>query len=291
MITSKKGQEMIKNISPIYDKSKIEKAIYEAIGLEFDNADYLVEEILKQMFPQTATWGLVFWEQRLNISINSNEEIEKRRQKVITKMQTKWPLTPERMVNILKNYTNAEIEVIEGVDDFTFEVSLKTRNKIGDPLNEIINKVKEVKPSHMSFVVAINYLTDMASSLILKKWESDVIPVCGTIDCSYNEYISTNGEKVSSNIYENILTAFSEGFAIASEETVILGSGKRINESIDLIINKFNSEEFIKAADDLFLNNCDGKLIKQNIVNEIDSLFSEELSKVSEDSYIGEVKE
>ena len=145
MITSKKGQEMIKNISPIYANSKIEQAIYEAIGLEFDNADYLAEEILKQIFPQTATWGLVFWENRLNISINSNEDIEKRRQKIITKMQTKWPLTPERMASILKNYTNAEVKIIEGIDDFTFQVLLKTYSGIGEVLKEIINKIKEIK--------------------------------------------------------------------------------------------------------------------------------------------------
>lgn len=290
MITSKKGQEMIKNISPIYANSKIEQAIYEAIGLEFDNADYLAEEILKQIFPQTATWGLVFWENRLNISINSNEDIEKRRQKIITKMQTKWPLTPERMASILKNYTNAEVKIIEGIDDFTFQVLLKTYSGIGEVLKEIINKIKEIKPSHMSFIISINYFTDILTKLIFKSWDSDVIPVCGTIDCSYNEYISTDGERVSSGVYGSILSAFSEIFGVASEETVILGSGKRISESIELVINEFNSEEFIKAADDLFLNNCDGKSISNKIIKEIENLFSEEITKASQENYVGEVK-
>lgn len=290
MITSKKGQEMIKNISPIYANSKVEQAIYEAIGLEFDNADYLVEEILKQMFPQTATWGLVFWENRLNISINSNEDIEKRRQKIITKMQTKWPLTPERMASILKNYTNAEVKIIEGIDDFTFQVLLKTYSGIGEVLKEIINKIKGIKPSHMSFIISINYFTDILTKLMFKSWDSDVIPVCGTIDCSYNEYISTAGERVSSGVYGGILSAFSEIFGVASEETVILGSGKRISESIELVINKFNSEEFIKAADDLFLNNCDGKSISNKIIKEIENLFSEEITKASQENYVGEVK-
>ena len=50
----------------------------------------LGDEILRQLHPQTADrWGLTIWEKRLKLVTNLNEDIEKRRRKVITNIQAK----------------------------------------------------------------------------------------------------------------------------------------------------------------------------------------------------------
>lgn len=150
MITSPKGKEMISYVSPIYQDSKIEQAIYEAIGSEWDNAEELVHEVLLQLHPQTATWGLVFWEQRLRLSTNLNEPLERRRRKVIAKRQSKHIINPERMAIILKNYTGADIEIIENIAPYTFEVKLTGREGFPKSLEDLYKEVKRIKPSHLS---------------------------------------------------------------------------------------------------------------------------------------------
>lgn len=149
MITSPKGKEMISYISPVYQNSKIEQAIYEAIGSEWDSADELSQEVLLQLHPQTATWGLVFWEQRLGLPTNINEDIERRR-KVIAKRQSKNIINPERMAIILKNYTGADIKVIENVAPCVFEVKLIGKEGFPKSLDDLYKEVKRIKPSHMS---------------------------------------------------------------------------------------------------------------------------------------------
>lgn len=150
MITTPKGKEMITFISPIYADSEIEQAIYQAIGTEWDNAEELSQEVLLQLFPQTATWGLIFWEQRLKLPTNTNEDIERRRRKVIAKLQSKHIVTPERMAMILKNYTGADIEIIENITPYTFEINLTGREGFPKSLEDLYKEVKRIKPSHLS---------------------------------------------------------------------------------------------------------------------------------------------
>ncbi|WP_142976010.1 YmfQ family protein [Clostridium botulinum] len=150
MITSPKGKEMIKQITPMYQDSKIEKAIYQAIGNEFDNAEYLINELLLQLFPQTATWGLVLWEQRVGLNTNLSETLEQRRRKVITKLQTRYPITPLAMANILKSYTGADINIVENVSPYTFKIKLTGKEGFPSSLNNLYKKGKKIKPSHLS---------------------------------------------------------------------------------------------------------------------------------------------
>lgn len=149
MIKSQKGREMIGYISPIYEQSKVMQAIFESIGSEFDGIYELSEDILKQIFPQTATWGLIYWEDAVNI-ISNNEDIERRRGKVIAKLQSRYTITPLKMAMILKNYTGADIEIVENVEPYTFKVKLTGREGFPKSLEDLYKEVKKIKPSHLS---------------------------------------------------------------------------------------------------------------------------------------------
>lgn len=150
MIASPKGKEMISHISSVYQNSKIEQAVYEAIGSEWDSAEGFLDEVLLQLFPQTATWGLVFWEQRVGMPTNVNETFEKRRRKIIAKMQTRYPINPKNMAMILKNYTGADILITENIAPYTFEVKLVGKEGFPKSLEDLYETVKRIKPSHLS---------------------------------------------------------------------------------------------------------------------------------------------
>ena len=150
MINSIKGQRLISYISPIYEQSRIMQAIFEAIGEEFNNSYEQLEDIKKQLFPQTATWGLVYWEQRLGLPTNYSESLNVRRGKVIAKLQTKYPMNPANMANIIKNYTGSEVLIVENVKPYTFEVIVDIDNiNNNNDMKKIVNKIK---PSHLAWL-------------------------------------------------------------------------------------------------------------------------------------------
>lgn len=150
MITSKKGREMLLTLSPIYEQSLIMNSIYEAIGSEFDNLELLNKEIELQLFPQTATWGLSFWENRVGLSTNIDEDIEDRRRKVIAKLQSKYIMTPKRMSMILQSYTGANIKINENISPYTFSVELTSTQGFPRDLEDLYKRVNVIKPSHLS---------------------------------------------------------------------------------------------------------------------------------------------
>ncbi|BAH06755.1 YmfQ family protein [Clostridium kluyveri] len=158
---SPRGQQMIKYISPDSQSSAIEQSIYEAIGSEFDNTDSIIDEILKQFFPQTATWGLTWWEKRLGLLTNLSEDIEKRRKKVIVKLQTRWPMTPLNMAKIISTYTNASVHITENVAPYTFQVDLLSSSGFPEDLVELYKTVKRIKPSHQSVKYKMTSVTNM----------------------------------------------------------------------------------------------------------------------------------
>lgn len=150
IMKSKKANEIFLTVSPIYEKSKIMKSIFEAIGNELDISNKYVEEIKNQLFPQTATWAISIWEQRLGLTTNKDESIEKRRGKVIAKIQSKYIITPERMAFIIKNYTGTDVLIVENVAPYTFKIVINI-DCLEDTL-ELKTIVKKIKPSHLSWI-------------------------------------------------------------------------------------------------------------------------------------------
>nr|DAK14565.1 MAG TPA: tail protein [Caudoviricetes sp.] len=151
MLHSETGKMLFEWITDIYDDCKIMIQIYEALGVQFDNVNYMFEDILKQMFPQTATWGIELWERRLNLPTNESESLESRRGKVIAKIQSKIIINPETMGVITKNFTGIDVKIIEWLKDWTFAVQTDAKNM--NKAFEIHKIIKRIKPSHLAFVL------------------------------------------------------------------------------------------------------------------------------------------
>ncbi|XJZ25941.1 putative phage tail protein [Bacillota bacterium Lsc_1132] len=67
MITeNERAQRMIGDSPEYYEFSKVFNALQEANAQELDLVDQNNEDIALQLRPTTATWGLKFWEERLD---------------------------------------------------------------------------------------------------------------------------------------------------------------------------------------------------------------------------------
>lgn len=153
MLNSYNGIKIFDSISPVYKNSIIMKSLFEAIGMEFDTLDDLIEEVKLQLFPQTATWGLKYWEERSGLPTNVDEPLQTRRNKVIAKLQSKHIMNPKRMAMVLQKYTGADIKVLENTAPYTFEIDLIGRTTFPKSLEQLYQTVRKIKPSHL----AVNY--------------------------------------------------------------------------------------------------------------------------------------
>lgn len=99
-----------------YDRSYVGKWLYQVMGAEYDTAREIMESLPAQMFPETATWGLMYHEMKWGLPIRDNLSYEERRRLIYQKRDYRSPITPYRMELYLRNATGFEVHIADASD-------------------------------------------------------------------------------------------------------------------------------------------------------------------------------
>lgn len=160
--TSESALRMLSYVTEnFYDNSYVGKWLYQIMGLEIDEVRKIIEELPYQMFPETATWGLMYHELKWQLPIRENLSNEERRQLIYQKRDFKAPMTPYRMESYLKNVTNFDIHVADCNDAGLFNYAPTHPNMfkvfvVGEgtlntkAVKEAINRIKQ---AHTLYVI------------------------------------------------------------------------------------------------------------------------------------------
>ncbi len=104
--TSSSALRMLDDVSTgFYENSYVGKWLYQVMGLEYDDAFILTQTLPEQFFPETATWGLRYHEEKWGLPIRESLEDEERRRLIYQKRDYRAPMTPHRMEYYLQNAT------------------------------------------------------------------------------------------------------------------------------------------------------------------------------------------
>lgn len=154
--TSPTAQRMISRISPIYDRSYVGKWIFQVMGLDMDEVRLRFGELQAQAFPETATWGLQYWEQRYGITGAEGKDIELRRQEILSHRGARAPLNPKKVEAILSALTGREVIVTEDVAPYTFAIDILDGDT-GFDYAAVVRRIKRLKPSHQAFTLQLAF--------------------------------------------------------------------------------------------------------------------------------------
>lgn len=102
---SEAGRRMLTYVTEHwYDNSYVGKWVYEVMGQQLDVAVDIVEDLANQLFVDTATWGMFYHEQKYGLPMQpANTDYEARRKLIREKRDTKAPMTPWRMEQVMKS--------------------------------------------------------------------------------------------------------------------------------------------------------------------------------------------
>ena len=244
MMTSPRAKQMFETVSPIYYQSKLMQAIFQSIGTEWDMIDEITDEILLQLFPQTATWGLRYWEEILKIPVNNSIPIERRRALVLYRIKLRAPMTPARIANVTKSLAGDSadyVEVLENVEPHVFMVTIGA-GKSGINYLSIYREIKRIKPSHESFYLGNRYSRGFSLGRKDIYGFSKIIHAIGTFVCSKEEveFVATKGYRTSDSIKykKNKIRGTSDPLVCSKELTYTTGgflSEGEIKNSIQTI--------------------------------------------------------
>lgn len=115
--TSESALKMLSYVTGgFYDNSYVGKWLFQVMGIEFDAAQKIVDELPDQFFPETATWGLAYHEIKWGLPIRENLPYEERRRLIYQKRDYRAPMTPHRMERYLEDATGFEVHIADAND-------------------------------------------------------------------------------------------------------------------------------------------------------------------------------
>lgn len=174
--TSEAAKRMISTISEeFYRDSYVMKWLQQVMGMEWDDAVRIIEEELpKQFFPETATWGLRYHEIKWQLPVRENLGYEERRKFIYQKRDFKAPMTPYKMEEYLRKVTGGKVHVMDchdpGKQEYVpsqpnvFKVVFDKDGVID--VQEVFKKIARIKQSH-TMLERVELLSDSSEDICL----------------------------------------------------------------------------------------------------------------------------
>lgn len=131
--------------------------IYRAEGYELGLLQYYLDDLAKQAFVSTATWGLVYWEEQYGIATNLTLDYEDRREILYAKMRGQGTTTIAMIKQTAEAFSGGEVDVIEDNPNHFFIVCFVGVKGIPRNMQAFINMLEDIKPAHLAYRFEYRY--------------------------------------------------------------------------------------------------------------------------------------
>ena len=152
--------EYYQNIREMHD-------LQSTLGDELGEARFALDDIVRQYFAHSATWGLDIWERELGLTTDPSKPIERRREQIKAKLRGVGTTTKQMTKNAAAAFSGGDVEVIDYPAEHRFVV--KFIGVIGIPPNMagFISMLEQIKPAHLDYSFEYTYTTwNMLNGLI-----------------------------------------------------------------------------------------------------------------------------
>jgi len=133
------------------------KAIYDVQGTELGSILYYSNDLLNQFFIDTATWGLIYWEEEYGIETNLDMSYEDRRTVLKAKKRGQGTTTKEMIKNVAESFSGGEVNIIEDNVYYSFIVKFIGIKGIPKNMEAFKNMLENIKPAHLGYVFEYTY--------------------------------------------------------------------------------------------------------------------------------------
>lgn len=124
----------------------IQNANEDEIGLYL----YLIEDTFKQLFINTATWGLSIWENELGLPTDISKPNEERREIIMARLRGTGTITKKLLKNVASAFSGGDVDVIEYPNEYRFVVKFIGTKGIPRNMATFSEMLETVKPAHLA---------------------------------------------------------------------------------------------------------------------------------------------
>ena len=149
--------DLITKLPYFYDNyvvRPIQKALSDEVNTLTDDLD----DLLKQLFVDSATYGLDYWERMLGISKN-NFDYQTRRENIKAKLRSRGTTTVDVIKNICEAYSYGEVDIIVDHANYSFIIDFVGSKGVPKAFAELDKTIEEIKPAHLAHSYKFNHNT------------------------------------------------------------------------------------------------------------------------------------
>lgn len=147
-------------------KTGLIKSIEDASALEIARILYRLEDLKKQYFIDTATWGLAWYERDLGIATDISKPYIYRREIIKARLRGRGTITKQLIINTAKAFSGGDVDVIEYPSEFRFVVKFVGILGIPPNMAGLKEEIENIKPAHLLYDFEYTYTTwDMLKQL------------------------------------------------------------------------------------------------------------------------------
>lgn len=141
---------ILRYLPEFLQKSYTFKTVADAHSAEHKIQFNRLEDLFKQLFVESATWGLTLWEKELFLPVDETDSYENRRQRIWNKLRSKQTSTLQFMTDLLNRYVStADGTITEKYADYALEYSIPDGTVDNWP--DLIAAINQWKPAHLSY--------------------------------------------------------------------------------------------------------------------------------------------
>lgn len=133
------------------ETTAFQEALQPEVGLMWEARD----ELLAQLDPYTATWGLDLWESGLGLSNGRGLALDTRRRSVVAKLQGRAATTPQVVKNVAETLLGVPVTIIEVFDEYTVMIAAPEGYLPRSQAARLHRQLGDIMPAHLDWQIVI----------------------------------------------------------------------------------------------------------------------------------------
>lgn len=149
--------DLMKFLPAYYHANKTMNIIDNYIAGEIGRVKFNAQDLMNQLYVDTATWGLSAWEENLGINTELNKSDEARRELIKAKLRGSGTATKALIKNVAEAFSGGEVDIIEKFYDYSFTVNFIGIKGIPKNMAGLIESIEDIKPAHLGYSFKYTY--------------------------------------------------------------------------------------------------------------------------------------
>lgn len=160
-----------------YQNSRETVVIQESIQPEIDLIQQARDDLLAQLNPWTATWGVALWEDALGLVGNGTLSLDQRRANVAAKIRSRETTTPALVKEISETILGVPVTVTELYGDYWVEICFDAQGELPAGLDGLADQLDKIMPAHLGWGFLITMTPALYVGGNFELWRSVTLPV------------------------------------------------------------------------------------------------------------------